>query len=282
MKHLTVKIPTDTLRLYPVCDVQIGAPGVDTKGFAEYIQEAADDPIGRLVGVGDYTDGISPSNRKVAMANYVRGETYDTFQAMLDAGSKIQVDEFNNLVAPTVGRWDVLLGGHHWLYKHAANNGTIVWRPSDTDIAEYVGAPYVEAGSDVVITYSFPPLKKKGKRPIVRVWLRHMEGNGATFAAPLNQLEKQMRAFNADVFLGGHHHKLVAARAVKLSENVKHPTHLKATDSLLVSAGSWMLSYLPSEVTYAERSMLVPLATGAPIITIRRKDDGSFRLRAEI
>lgn len=282
MKHLTVKIPTDTLRLYPVCDVQIGAPGVDTKGFAEYIQEAADDPVGRLVGVGDYTDGCSPSNRKEFDAAYVKGLMYDTQRDMLDAGSEAQVNAFNNLVAPTVGRWDVLLGGHHWLYKCKTDNGTVVWRPSDADIADYVNAPYVEAGSDVVITYSFPPLKKKGKRPYMRVWLRHLEGSGQTFAAPLNQLEKQMRAFNADIYLGGHHHKLVAAGAVKLSEDFKHPTQLKATEARLISAGSWMRSYMPDEVTYAEKAMLVPLATGAPIVTVRRRDDGSFKIRVEV
>ena len=282
MKHITIDVTTPDINIYPVCDVQLGAHGADAEGFAGYIEDARRDKASRLLGVGDYTDGISPSNRKNLLAGFVKGEIYDTTVEMLDAASEAQVAQFNEIVKGTKGRWDAVLSGHHWTYKTISENGTMVLRPSDADIADYVGAPYVEAGSDVMLTYRFPSAKKGKKRPIVRVWARHGEGSGQSYAAPLNQLEKQMRAFNADVFITAHHHKLVAARAVKLSEAPGHDTNLQATDALLVAGGSWMRSYMPDEVTYAEAGMMVPLATGGVVIRIKRKDDNTFRIRAEI
>lgn len=256
-------------------DVQVGAKGVDLAGFIEYIKEATADPIGRLLGLGDYTDGVSPSNRKLLRSAFVKGELYDTVQDMLDESAGDQVGEFLAAIIGTVNRWDVVTSGHHFHHFERDNQN------GDSAIAKMVNAPYVEDGQAVVIRYVFPATKKWPEANL-DVWLRHGEGSGESFAAPLNQLEKQMRAFTAHIYLLAHHHKLVAARAVKLQESPSAETSLVATDSLLVCTGSWLRGYMPNESTYAERDMLVPLATGAPIVKINRREDGRLRIRCEI
>jgi hypothetical protein len=286
LRHMTVRVKQRQMNLYPVSDVQTGAAGVDVEGFAEYVREAVADPIGRLVGIGDYTDSMSPSNRALLDVAEAEGRLYDTSREALTRGAFTMRDEFTTLVEPSIGRWDFLLKGHHkYDYKVHLDDGTWSVRSTDHDIAEYVGAPYLgEAGKQIgsaMVKYVFPARKRGGPEPVLKVYAVHGQGGGGgSFAGPLNQLEKMMRAFTADIYIVAHHHKAVVARAVKLSENDEHETHLRATDSLLVCAGSWMRSYMPNEVTYAEDGLLVPLAIGAPTITVSVKDDDTFKIRA--
>ena len=285
MRHLTVRVPKRQMNLYPVSDVQTGAAGVDTVAFGEYIQEGVADPLGRFIGIGDYTDSMSPSNRALLDVAEAEGRLYDTSREALSRGAFSMRDEFITLVEPSVGRWDWLLKGHHkYDYKVRLDDGTVSVRSTDHDIAEYVGAPYLgEAGKAIgsaMVKYVFPARKRGGTEPVLKVYAVHGQGGSSSWAGPLNQLDKMMRAFTADIYIVAHHHKEVAARAVKLSDNPEHPTHLKATDSLLICAGSWMRSYMPDEVTYAEDGLMVPLATGAPIIQVSVKDNDAFKIRA--
>ena len=271
MEHLTVPVKGNEVHLYPVCDVQVGGTGVDLRGFQEYIDEAVRDPLARFVGLGDLTDGVSPSNRKALRAAFTKGDLYDTPQRMFADSSAADVQTFLDIVAPTRGRWDFLLEGHHfWEYEDGKR-----LRTSDQDIADFLGCPNLGRGS-ALVSYQF----KQGD-PLL-VYARHGEGSGSSFAAPLNLLEKQMRAFTAHIYLIGHHHKLTAARAVKLDRAPDAETHLAATDSVLVAAGSWLRGFVPGETTYAEAGMLVPLATGAPVIQATRRENGTYRVRVTL
>lgn len=272
MRHFLVTLKTNSVHIYPICDTQIGAPGgADLHGFRKWVKEARADPLARFVGVGDYVDGLSPSNRKNLLAAFVKGDLYDTAREMLNDSAIRQVQHFQKLIGGTEGKWDAVAAGHHfWEWTadgHVYN--------TDMMIADLVGAPYTPEGESAVITYKF----RNGQT--FRLWMRHGENGGGSFAGPINQLEKMMRAFTADAYLIGHHHKLVGARAVKLSERPGHPTELLATDSVLVCAGSWMRGYMPGMSTYAEAAMMVPLATGAPVIRARAKKDG-LQVRVEI
>ena len=268
------------MTIYPVCDVQLGAAGADLDGFARYMARAAKDPNAHIIGVGDYTDGVSPSNRKLLRAAFVKGDLYDTAADMLSSAAKGQTDEFNELVKGTVGKWDVVLAGHHfWTHVIRESDDRIVLRPSDASIADYVKAPYVEEGAAASITYRFP--SRGGIRPSLTVFTRHGEGSGQTFASPLNALEKHMRAFIAQIYVLGHHHKSVAARAVRLTEAPGTNTALVADDVLLVGAGSFLRGYMQDKVTYAEAGQMIPLATGAPVVHIECVK-GEFTYWAEV
>ena len=282
MKHLTIDVPRNKMTIFPVCDVQLGAKGADLDGFARYMARAAKDPNAHIIGVGDYTDGVSPSNRKLLRAAYTKGELYDKCSDMMSRAAREQTDEFNEIVKRTVGKWDVVLTGHHfWTHVIRESDERIVLRPSDADVAKFVGAPYVEEGAAASITYRFPAPAKGAKRPTLTVFTRHGEGHGQSFASPLNALEKHMRAFIAQVYLIGHHHKSVAARAVRLTEAPKAETSLVADEVLLVGDGSFLRGYMQDEVTYAEAGQMIPLATGAPVIKVEVKD-GALTYWAEV
>ena len=277
IRHLTIPVKGNEIHIYPICDVQVGGVGVDLKGFQEYVDEAMADPLARFVGVGDYTDGVSPSNRRLLQAAFKTGGLYDTPQKMMAEAATTQVNEFLDIVKPTAGRWDFLLEGHHfWEYETLSASENRRFRTTDDDIATRMFCPNLGRGS-AMISYKF-----RGSEVPLRMYVRHGEGSGQSFAAPLNQLERQMRAFNAHIYLIGHHHKLVAGAAVKLDEAPEAETQLAATDARLVAAGSWLRGFVPNETSYAEAGMMVPLATGAPIIAATRRKNGTYRIRVTL
>lgn len=282
MKFINVDLDTDAIRLVPVCDTQHGAPGVHREAFREYIEdEVLDRPEGRILGVGDYTDGMSPSNRKVLRANFEKGILYDTPADMILAGAREQVGDFLHDVRGTEDRWDALLSGHHyWEYNYrAADDALYSIRNTDYDIAQRVHAPYMGRGLTMV-TYKFPAIRRQ-RRQEFRVLLTHGEGASSTFSGALNTLEKMMRAFRANVFLTGHHHKSVAARAVVLEEDEDDPTGMSAQETRLIGAGSWMRGFVKDTVTYPEEGLMVPLAIGSSVIDVRQGRHG-LRARVEV
>lgn len=285
MKHLVVDVQDHAIRLYPVSDVQVGAPGVADRQFRAHIEEAIADPQARLFGGGDYTDSLSPSNRKHLKAAFIKGELYDTPEEMLSSEGKRHAKEFLRLVAGTEGRWDFLLKGHHLNeYRIRNADGTHTIRTTDHDIADALGAPYLgEAGEKIgqaLVSYRFPPRSKGRRRPVFRVFAVHGQNGGGGWSSPLNQLEKMSKGFNAHLYYVAHHHKLLAGAAVKLHEGPEADTRLKATDSRVVAGGSWLRGYMPDEITYAEDGLMPPLALGAPIVYVTSIGDGTFRVRA--
>lgn len=287
MRHLVVNVDTDEMHLYPISDVQVGAKGVADKQFRSHILEAIDDPLARFFGGGDYTDSISPSNRRHLKAAFIKGELYDTPEEMLAESGRGHAREFLKLVDGTIGKWDFLLKGHHLNeYRVPNENGTWTIRTTDHDIADALGCPYLgEPGEKIgqaLISYRFPPPRKGVKRPVMRMLAMHGQNGGGSWAGPLNQLEAMAKAFNAHVYYVAHHHKLLAGGLVKLHEEPEANTRLISTDSRVVAGGSWLRGYIPDDVTYAEDGVMPPLATGAPIIYVKSLGHGQFKIRTII
>jgi hypothetical protein len=284
LKHIVIDVPTNELHLYPISDVQVGAAGCDTAAFREHIEEALTDPLARFFGGGDYTDSLSPSNRKYVTMGFVKGDLYDTPKKMLEQMGKQHAQDFIRLIKGTEMKWDFLLKGHHLNeYTIPYPDGTHLIRTTDHDIADYVGAPYLgEPGASIgqaLISYRFPAPSKGRKRPVLRLFAVHGQGGGGSLAAPFTQLERMARGFNAHIYYVAHHHKVGAMGIVKLHEEPEAATRLLATDSRLVVGGSFLKGYMPDEVGYAEDGMMVPLSIGAPVIYASARPNGTFKVR---
>ena len=273
MRHITVNVQTTEFNLYPINDVQIGGMGVDEKRFGKYIKELADDPIGRGIGLGDYTDGLSPSNRAAIRAASNAGNWYDVGEQMLLDSASRQAARFVKLASPAIGQFDAFLKGHHFYEYKKQVDGKTLLTSTDIDIAEALMAPYLDDTSDkkqmAMITYKGP----RGRQ--CRVLALHGEGSGSTLASPLARLTRLMGSFQADIYMIAHHHKVFATRVPVLRSADGTPTHLAHRDALLVACGSWMRGYVEDETTYAEAGIMAPLAIGAPVINVKMRTDGN-------
>jgi len=290
MRHLKIEVKSPELRLYPINDVQLGAAGCDVDAFARYVEESARDEEGMFFGAGDYTDGISPSNRRTLAVAYENGGIYDTLQEMIDDAAHKQTQDFIDIMGPAAGRVPFWLKGHHlYRYKERQFDGTYLVRTTDHDIARALGGVYLgdseERMSQVLVSFVFPKVKRNRPNPVLTMYAMHGQssgGHGHTYTTPLSVLQRMTATFNADIYFTAHYHKVVAARHVKLHQDPNAKTRLDATDSLLVSGGSWMKSYMPDEVTYAEDGVMSPLAIGTVTMDIKVREDGTFSLRSYV
>lgn len=250
--------------IMPLGDIQIQQDrnAVDWSLLKQTIQWGVDHDA-LWVGMGDYIDMESPSNRRALQNSGV----YDSVMDALDAKAEELEEELKEMLKPTVGRWLGLLEGHHY---HPHQDGTT----TDTRLAQYLKAPFLGTAAYVNVSMDLP--SKHGKKDIL-LWAHHGRGGGSLIGSPLNKLEQIVKGFDADVYLMGHTHKVGAApinRVYPYFYSGKGTLHHKKL--YLVSTGSFLKGYVENHQKngragglYPENAMMNPLALGSARIWLR-------------
>lgn len=100
-----------------------------------------------------------------------------------------------------------------------------------------------------------------------------------TLGAPLNKLERVMTAWEADIYLIGHHHKKVAGPIDRVEMQVGgngREARLVHRTKVLACTGSFLKGYVTGDSQgrtprggYVEQKMLNPVALGGILVKIR-------------
>jgi len=237
-----------------------------------------------FIGMGDYLDFGSPSNRSKLRALVADGTLYDSSAELLDMGADILYDDLWEVLEPTKGRWLGLLSGHHyWDYQDGTS--------SDTRLAKALGCAYLGTSAMVQVRMAAPGGFSKSGRPITRhasfvIWAHHGRAGGKLLSAPLNQLEGVTSAFDADVYLVGHHHKTVNGKIARLEAKFgsRGNHRLVARDQVLACTGSFLKGYLQGnhrggrpQGTYVEQGMMKPVSLGiVEIVAHPKLEQGGY------
>lgn len=241
----------------PIGDIQLGSPGVDKDRLRRHIKWGVEHNVFWL-GMGDYTDFLSPSNRR-----YLKNAgLYDTATDLIEQWSRQQLDELKDILAPTRGMWLGLHEGHHYFQYE---DGTT----TDTELARYLDAPFL--GTCAVTRLHFA---EKTHKVECLVWSHHGEGGGQD---PLNRLLKVAPGFpQVDIFVQGHNTQIDA----RPKDNIWFyggPGRLRMRDrtQMFVASGGFMRGYQQgsrhagrAQGSYVEKGMMRPTAIGGPLITV--------------
>lgn len=265
----------------PIGDIQWSGrdPEVAMGMLRRHIQWGVDHGAWFL-GMGDYIDFMSPSNR----ARYEAAGLYDTTRKSVDdKAASLTEDLFLRALKPSRGRWLGLLEGHHY---HTYRNGIT----SDQDLAERLDAPFLGSCAFVRLMLQL----SKTQRGSVTIWCHHGVGGGVTLGAPLNKLERLLTSWEADIYLIGHHHKKVAGPIDRIEPawqgNRNHAGVVHRT-KIIACTGSFLKGYatedgapskvkrtakglegVPADVRrggYVEQNMLNPVALGGVLVKIK-------------
>lgn len=259
--------PYEELYIAPIGDIQYGSPTFADRAFKEHLEWIEDRSEGRalFLGMGDYIDFMSPSNRsRVAQARL-----YDTTTGTLDDAARNHTNKVADLLSHTRGRWLGLLSGHHY-WEYSTGGST------DTQLAETLEAPYIEVCGDIELRF-----RRSGSsqtRGKVRIWAHHGVGGGAS---SLNKLNKIWPHFpDKDVFLIGHFHECTHIFKQRIIRSGKRNLSMPA---LLACTGAWLKGYVPNTDTYVERGMMPPRALGGMLIKVTpRQQYGLWSPRIEV
>ena len=250
------------VQIMPIGDVQLGAIGTDVERLKRQIDWAMSQKTPTyFLGMGDYIDTMSPSNRKA----WAGAELYDSAKAAMEARVHQLTDEFLTIVDGTEGMWLGLLQGHHY-YDHADAT------TSDQDICEELDAPFL--GSCAYVVVNFP----NGQRCVI--WCHHGNGSGRVAHSPLTALYPIVQTFEADIYLIGHQTKKVAVKIPRIyvsedGQSIIDRNKIVAGTGGFTKGyelGSAALSGKP-EGSYVEQAMMSPVALGGVLIRVRPKED---------
>jgi hypothetical protein len=230
-----------------------------------------------FVGTGDYIDFASPSNRQRIKA----AALYDTAEQVIDDKAQALVDElYDELLAPTTGRWLGLVEGHH--FTHLLTGET-----SDQYLCKKLKAPFL--GTCAMLGLAFPTHQSSR---MVTLWVHHGAGGGQKVHAPLLKLENLSAYWEmVDVFIVGHMTKQPAAPIpkVRVEWGSKGYPALRERRVYLVGAGGWFKGYAERSRhgniprgNYVEQKMLSPVSLGAPLIRITPKMRSEAQGRKQI
>lgn len=263
VKHRIPVKRGQTITILPIGDIQwAGDPNEVAVGLLQEAIEYGRQTNAYYIGMGDYTDVLSPSNReRLASANL-----YDTARGFLDRSASGLVKEvYEKFLKPTKGKWLGMLEGHHY-FKYEAGN------TSDQELCQLLEARHI--GSCAYIGLSFV----EGDRNLgtVNVWCHHGAGGGISAASPIQKLESYVYGeWEADIYLMGHMTKISSTpknRCYPIWDGIPHLSHRK---KILCGTGGFSKAYVEGSRQgqvprggYVEKRLMKPVVLGCPIIRI--------------
>jgi len=265
-------LPFEHVQIVCLGDIHYGAEGCDVRKLRHDLAEAQERNSFYL-GLGDFVDFASPSNRGRLGGMTAEGTLYDSAQDLINDAAEETVNELTDILQKTKGRWLGMIEGHHyWTFP----DGTT----STQRLCQNLDAPYLGVCAYVLVEFPFPGARVAPGR--LAIWCHHGHGGG------LNKLEHVVKTFDADIYLIGHMHRLVSARIQRLSPlwGIKGGRpRLQQRDMILACTGSYLRGYIEDDErgSYVERKMLAPFALGNLTIQVRpRLVEGKILIDARV
>lgn len=261
----TVDWDGPTLRLYLVGDTHVGAEACDEKRIERLAQIIADDPAGRVVGLGDYIEAISrtdprfdPRETKQPIAPE---DIEDPFQN--------QARHFYKLFKATRGKWVGVIRGNH---------ETVALTRYHFDATAYIArklqAPYL-GGSDESGWLQVRMLDGDKLRNTVSVYIQHGWGGGEMRGSDASKLQRLLWRKAADAVVMGHSH-----RPMVFPETVEY---IDRAGWEQVQTRWGVVAYpMVSKHGYIARHGGNAPAAGYAVVTIERQHDGAALIGAEL
>jgi len=270
VKNLPGSGRNNSITLYPLFDVHLGAAACDEEKFAATIERIEQDEDAYWVGGGDMCEWINVKDHRFDPRSYA-----DWIQlADLRDLSQVQKLRFLDYVRPIAGKCLGMLTGNHE-EKIARVFERDIYREILVGVKEQAGMDPLEPlalgySGWLVLRFS----RTASSRAAVKIRLHHGWGGGRKPGSKANRMQDFLYQNDCDLALMGHTHDLTPCDPV-IVESVGHQGGVNQQ----VRKGVWCGSFLRNNVhrgaeeheytTYSERAGYSPKATGCPIITIR-------------
>lgn len=301
-RYIEIDSAEKVVTIVPIGDTHWENRGCDVQALRDCVQWIKNEPNCYAFMMGDLLD-CTPQDHKFYHPKQLRSEF--TADNVWEGAASTLAHELRPIRDKILG---VMTGNHEWRLEssYGYNTTQVVCNILNDDLvskelrSDYrqmekfrlskasVGHPKAVKNyrycSTVSLTFGLKTKKQKTGgicKKVVRLWLHHGAGGGATQGAPLNKLVKMAEHFEGiDIFIMGHHHKEIATRTTCFTF-----THTKGEpttrDRLFVVAPAFVRSYYEGHSDYAERKMLSPATIGWTPIRIkpfdgRRRDRTKF------
>ena len=212
--------------------------------------------------MGDYLDADSMSDRAKMVG------LHDSTINNMEIYKEQQIMDFRDDIAFMGDRLIGLIQGNHDYNMTAGYTGTQM-------LSSLMGCKYLGVACAMIINMRRDATKSSKNMTLM---LHHGLSSGQTLGASLNKVQKMSMAFEADVYVQSHDHKLNSGKEdiMKIVRDKKNNTvKIEACTKCYIRGGSYQRGYIPNRSGYAVQKMFQPSTMGSPkiIFTLQRLYD---------
>jgi hypothetical protein len=266
---VTLKVPTDTkeIQLIPLGDIHYGCSTHAAEEFDEFCAWAATQRDTYYLGMGDYFDMLSGSERAV----FASSSLHDTTRWTIEEWWEDLVHEFIAKTPFMHGRVIGLMEGNHFANMSCGFTTTqLMVQEYNKHLRDTPGIRCEYLGVNSMIRIQ---LKYGGThRCSVDVFAHHGRGAARTSGGSINTVEQMAAVADANIYLMGHDHKKMSIPDCKLRPVVDAKNRtlmIKDRPILYVRTGSFLKGYEPDRANYIVSRGYRPLQLGVVRIHIK-------------
>lgn len=271
--EIPVKKLNEPIYLFPFGDIHRSAPLCHVEKWLEFCKWAHSKRDAYFLGMGDYDDLISSSERDI-LTGKVHDSTVKTLESMYMRYTERLAKEIKFMDGKLIG----LLEGNHFA---RFSDGTT----STQRLCRILNTTYLGCSSFVRLSFHLPT-QTSHTRTSIDIWAHHGLGAARLVGGSINRVQQMGEIAEADILLMGHDHKKSVAMVNRLrlssGNGVVRLSHRKV---LMARTGSFLRGYVPGEASYVTDKMLNPTDLGTVKIELtpkRDRTDGDDRFYIDV
>ena len=255
--HIEVDKLNEPIYLIPFGDVHRFAPLCDVEKWHEFLAWAKIKPNSYFLGMGDYDDLASTSERKALMQACLHESTQMTIDELFISRTNKLCEELSFMKGKLIG---MIEGNHYGMLQSGISTTQMM--------CEKLKTKYLGVSSFIRLSF----IHNKNRRASIDVWAHHGRGASRLFGGSLNSVEQMSSISNAQVLLMGHDHKKsVALKTSLYLTNGGKEVKLKQRKILLGRTGSFLRGYVDNAPSYIAELALPPTDLGVLKIELTPK-----------
>lgn len=263
----------EPIYLIPFGDVHRSAPLCHVEKWLEFLDWAKNKKRAYFLGIGDYDDLASASER----LNLDKKRFHDSTIKTLEQLYEKNINTFYNEIKFMKDRLIGLAEGNHYAEFSSGITSTQL-------LAQKLNAKYLGVSSFIRLSL----FNKNSKKSMsIDLFIHHGKGAGKRMGTSLNTVEDMIRIADADIYLMGHDHKKSCGYLTKLQLHNTPKGGLKLHNKkiLMARTGSFLKGYVPEESSYIADANYNPADLGTIKIELtprRITKDGSDNIYIDI
>lgn len=164
--------------------------------WREFLAYAKGQKDAYFLGMGDYFDGMSTSEREGLSRSSLHNTTIKNIEKLYSEW----IDRMSRELEFMKGRLLGMLGGNHFF---SFNSGM----SSDTILCQNLDARFLGVCSFIRLSIQTQKVEDRSRGVSFDIFAHHGAGGGSTPGATFNTIEKMQQTADADLYLMGHDHK---------------------------------------------------------------------------
>ena len=240
---IKVTLPSmkEHIRLIPLNDIHYDTESCDRERFNEFIRDNLDTmrPWDKVIGVGDWQDFASESERRSLTTAKVHASTRETF----DKDAKRNCDKLLKKIIPYKDNFiGIIRGNHWWQFMHDLDDD-MAGIETDQYFAREIGCPFLDDFCYINLVINF---KNTTKSCLVGIVVCHGKAGGKLAGSTVNQVDDLRMIFpNADMYFMAHDHRKLAVPVSSLSVSYNRgKSYLRERTHWLLRGGCFKRAYV--------------------------------------